>query len=307
MSLINKLTPQQERAVEETLSKWLAIGRSTAPLDRPAAARVITKFYAEIKKPAPTVLFFSSPLMCLLAYGALKNTQLNSQLNSQVWSQLWSQLRSQLSNCFGGHHWCAWEVFYHFCNQIGATYTAEEKRLLDLWLEQSKELHWWFPYDGIVFASERHTILNVDDRGRLHSDKGQAVGYSDGWGLWLWHRVIVPQDVIEKPSKITVKQVESERNAEVRRVMIERYGQPRYLKDSGAELVNSDVFGKLWRKEIPNDEALMMVELLNSTPEKDGSVKTYFLRVPPDMKTAHEAVAWTFNKKQIEYAPIFQS
>ena len=50
-----------------------------------------------------------------------------------------------------------------------------------------------------------------------------------------------------------------------------------------------------------------MVELLNSTPEPNGEHKTYFLRVPPTMQTAHEAVAWTFDKKQIDYAPIFQS
>ena len=37
-----------------------------------------------------------------------------------------------------------------------------------------------------------------------------------------------------------------------------------------------------------------MVEVVNSTPEPDGSRKTYFLRVPPTIGTAREAVAWTF-------------
>jgi hypothetical protein len=50
-----------------------------------------------------------------------------------------------------------------------------------------------------------------------------------------------------------------------------------------------------------------MVELLNSTPEPDGSVKTYHLRVPPTMRTAREAVAWTFDVPAEQYAPLVES
>ena len=45
-----------------------------------------------------------------------------------------------------------------------------------------------------------------------------------------------------------------------------------------------------------------MVEVVNSTPEPDGSWKTYFLRVPPQMRSCQEAVAWTFNCSPDEYA-----
>ena len=38
----------------------------------------------------------------------------------------------------------------------------------------------------------------------------------------------------------------------------------------------------------------MLVEVLNATAEQDGTRKTYFLRVPPTVRTAREAVAWTF-------------
>ena len=41
-------------------------------------------------------------------------------------------------------------------------------------------------------------------------------------------------------------------------------------------------------------EPLTVVEVVNSTPEPDGSHRRYFLRVPPDTRTAREAVAWTF-------------
>jgi len=52
---------------------------------------------------------------------------------------------------------------------------------------------------------------------------------------------------------------------------------------------------RLWRAERPGgDTALVMVEVRNSTPEPDGSRRTYWLRVPPHINTCQAAVAWTF-------------
>jgi hypothetical protein len=44
-----------------------------------------------------------------------------------------------------------------------------------------------------------------------------------------------------------------------------------------------------------------MVEVENSTPEPDGSFKRYFLRVPPTMRDADSAIAWTFRMSKEEY------
>ena len=89
--------------------------------------------------------------------------------------------------------------------------------------------------------------------------------------------------------------------------MIELYGQTRYLMDSGAKEISRDEFGILYRKEIVDDEPLVMVKVVNSTPEPDGSFKDYFIRVPPDMETAHAAVAWTFDKTPETYSPLIQT
>jgi hypothetical protein len=53
-----------------------------------------------------------------------------------------------------------------------------------------------------------------------------------------------------------------------------------------------------------NDEPIVIVKVLNSTPEADGSTKNYFLRVPPEIRTAKEAVAWTFGMSGEEYSPL---
>lgn len=64
-----------------------------------------------------------------------------------------------------------------------------------------------------------------------------------------------------------------------------------------------DDFGTLWRIPLPGDEPLVMVEVVNSTPEPDGSWHTYWLRVPPTMATAKQAVLWTHDLP-VEAAPL---
>ena len=61
------------------------------------------------------------------------------------------------------------------------------------------------------------------------------------------------------------------------------------------------------RREMNDDEPLVMVRVINSTPEPDGTNKRYMLRVPPTIKTAREAVAWTFGMSPETYAPEMES
>jgi hypothetical protein len=79
----------------------------------------------------------------------------------------------------------------------------------------------------------------------------------------------------------------------VRRLVVDRIGWERALE--GARLVARDDFGALWDPAIRLDgERLRIVEVVNATRDPDGTYRRYFLRVPPTVRTAREAVAWTF-------------
>lgn len=171
---------------------------------------------------------------------------------------------------------------------------------------------WWWPHRRFVMVCERPDAIQrelVDARRargwgshRLHSDDGPAAVWPDGWGIWSVHGVRVTRQIVEAPQTLTVEQIRSEPNAEVRRIMVDRFGAERYLRESDAELLDDDpAWGKLWRVVQPGDEDLVMVEVVNSTPEPDGSIKTYWLRVPPTFRAAQAAVAWTFDVPANEY------
>lgn len=152
---------------------------------------------------------------------------------------------------------------------------------------------------------DRPKVLLVDDENRPHCETGPFCRWRDESALYSIHGVRVPKWVVEHPDRITPKAIDSEPNVEIRRIMIDRMGVAKYLAD--APVIHSDDFGTLYRKEQANDEAILMLKVINSTPEPDGEYKDYFLRVPPDMKTARQAVAWTFGKKEHEYDPCVET
>lgn len=88
------------------------------------------------------------------------------------------------------------------------------------------------------------------------------------------------------------------RNVTLRREYMEARGVERILREGGGEKIQQDDFGTLWRMRSDNqvDRWAIYVEVVNSTPEPDGSYAHYFLRVPPTMRTAQWAVAWSFEQ-----------
>ncbi len=145
--------------------------------------------------------------------------------------------------------------------------------------------------------------LHLDEQLRLNNRTGAAITFSDGWKMWAFNGSRVPRRLVEAPESITIEDIRSADNVNIRRIMIEMYGTARYLEDSGSRMIHKDEFGELYQQVIPDDEPLTMVRVKNSTMESDGTFRHYFLRVPPNITTAKEAVAWTFAMESEEYSP----
>jgi hypothetical protein len=163
---------------------------------------------------------------------------------------------------------------------------------------------WWWPFERVAVVCERPVALHRDEAGRLDRGDGPALAFPDGFALYAWRGMPVPEAFLRELSTLTPERIRAEENAELRRVMLEHYGYERYLDDSGARPVHRDETGTLWRIDMAGDESVVMVEVVNSTPEPDGTHRTYWLRVPPATMTAREGVAWTFGLDASAYAPL---
>jgi hypothetical protein len=86
----------------------------------------------------------------------------------------------------------------------------------------------------------RPGAIHRDARGHLHNEHGAAIIWPDGWGVYSIHGVRVPKDIIEDRAAITVPRIQTERNAEVRRVMVQLYGQERYMRNAEGKRLATD-------------------------------------------------------------------
>ncbi|HEY3325089.1 MAG TPA: hypothetical protein VGP72_31840 [Planctomycetota bacterium] len=106
-----------------------------------------------------------------------------------------------------------------------------------------------------------------------------------------WRGVPIESRIAFHPETITVQEILRQQNAELRRVLLERYGFSRFMQEAKAELLDkdSDPGGerRLLRVKLEGDEDLVCVSFVCPSTGRQ-----YITRVPPDMATCQQAVAW---------------
>ncbi|MBI4864930.1 MAG: hypothetical protein HY815_32425 [Candidatus Riflebacteria bacterium] len=171
-----------------------------------------------------------------------------------------------------------------------------------LLLELAERTAWWWAFDGAVIVCEAPVRLERDDRGRLHSARAQAIEYADGWGLYSWHGLRVDEDAILRLETLTVERILGEKNQEVMRGLIERVGAEWLFARAQAVVIDEKECGTLCRLALNGHEPLVVLRV-----RCPSTGRTYFLRVPPWMRTVESARAWTFDVPESEFAPLVET
>jgi Lon protease-like protein len=113
----------------------------------------------------------------------------------------------------------------------------------------------------------------------------------EGVGL-RWRGVPIDARIAFRPETLSHEEVLAERNAERRRVMLERYGLDRFMSDAEAETLDEDRDAggrrRLLRLKLEGDEDLVCITVVCPSTERQ-----FVLRVPPTMRTCRQAIAWT--------------
>jgi hypothetical protein len=182
--------------------------------------------------------------------------------------------------------------------------TNELQFLAGLFL-MAKNVGWILP-PAHCWLSDRPLVLKHDGRGQLHSPRGPALQYPGlqyptAWSYFAWKGIEIPPWVIEQPERITLEAIGSERSMRVRRCIIEILSPARFVRMGGAMRVNEDDTGVLWRAVWRFGDAWAAVEVVNGTPQADGSPKHHFLQVPANLPTPRAAVAWSYGLHEHEY------
>ena len=201
-----------------------------------------------------------------------------------------------------------WISYHDFCDRhLGVKYESQRLERIRLWSEIGKPCYWWAPYETICFVSDRPAEIHLDARERLHSLSGPAMAFSDGWSLYAIHGNAVSERLVMRPEKAALEDLPVDSDLEVLHATIELLGHERFLEAAKAQLVQEDDFGRLYRIQFFDYEPLLMVEVVNATPDPGGSARRHLLRVPPETESAREAVAWSFGRRAKDYAPLVQT
>ena len=242
------------------------------------------------------------------------NDRVAAPLRTHLRNELPTYVRAVLLDAVGGQHDAGWLAAFdaaasradNLKSDAPAAVLSAAQRLAGL-AGVARSAGWWWPYANVAILTDRPDELHRDNVGRLHAAETPALHYSDGFALHAWRGMPIPSDLVDRLAHLTHAQIAGERNAELRRVMLEHFGYERYLREAGARRLGTDACGVLWQLSFNDDEPLTMVEVINSTPEPDGTSRVYWLRVPPTTRTAREGVAWTFGLTADEYHPLVET
>lgn len=187
-----------------------------------------------------------------------------------------------------GYYWSGWELSWIVTTAFGAKPGSPEERwsepLLRAFLAGAWLLYW--TEDTLLWI--RKPEVRVDEARRSHCEDGPVL-VCDIADLWMLEGQLVTEQIVMHPETMTVAQIQAETNAEVRRIMRQRYGEGRYLMDSNAELLDADYEGA---RQGAAPRALLRSDGETTLVGTDGSTdRTYYMPnvQGTDPKTCREA------------------
>ena len=123
---------------------------------------------------------------------------------------------------------------------------------------------------------------------RLHAEGTPAVQFAGGVSIYAYHGVILPEWYGRlHPHQWQAKWIMEEKNAEVRRLLIQEIGYGRICQELQATELDVEQEYTLLRIDDADVEPMY---LLKMTCPSTGFIHT--LRVPPNMSSAREAIRW---------------
>ena len=146
-----------------------------------------------------------------------------------------------------------------------------------------------------------HSAIDVAESGL------ESLPYSLRSTRLLWHGMEVPDRIAFFPESITADEVLLERNAEFRRLLIERMGMERFIAESQAESIDADCDAggarRLLRVLPRTGEDIVCLEV-----RCPSTGRRYLLRVPPSTNTCVRAAAWIAGfEHERDYRPFVET
>lgn len=219
------LTTETSEKIEVAFTQYMKAGTSTDPADRPKVEAAIRRIYAR------------------------EGIELVPEI---IWAEGLEEARTILAKAGASsaatNLWGAMDLPYyarfdfarkHLYNGITPdAQEIEDNEELDDVMAIASAWYWW-PFDDCLVLDKPST-LRFDEAGELHCDNGPAIEFRNGEQIFFIHGHEVTKKIVMEKESITIKDIQSQPNDEVRRIMIDAYGPGRYAEELGATVIAKD-------------------------------------------------------------------
>lgn len=307
---VSELTPSQQTALHASLDEWVGIALSTGRLTEDEKRRAIEAaygLYAAAELPLPKYVGIVRSPLEMAVEGGKRAWEIYKETNPKVAKGTSDEQGARecakrwYGPAQGGNAWAGWCARLCFWRDtMGLGERPELKKnyaAFAHWETLARLTHWRWVAPEFCLISEKPIRLVTELRGTryvAHSLDGPTHEYADGWKIWHIDGIRVTEKIVMEPETITLDEIKDEQNAELRRVLRQQYGEGRYLRDTGAKLVDMDYEGakqgaapRALLQEAGSDDRWLV--------GTDGSTKrVYYMPVPSTVRTcrqAHELIA----------------
>jgi hypothetical protein len=335
-------TPAQEAEAGRFADAYIRRQLSTEPVDERQAEAFLCQAYAVAGlAPPQRIQWLDGPLQLdallvahrfgpdvgdRVVYGVVRD-RVRAGVRESLWERVWDSVGAHVADRVGNlgqsieswlsggvapeTTWYSIRAYEDACllatAHFFATYLAQSE--VDALVHFTTLVSGYWLGRETALVVRRPTLLCLDAAGDVHSATGRCVTYADGWGCYAWHGVRVPEQVILAPETLARDDFVQAKNVEVRRVIQERMGE-QFMKKLGGVVLDSGPRGTLYEvcvlavdpEEDELEEVVRYVQVQDASTERQ-----YFLRVPPTIQTAAEAVAWTFQVAVEAYHPAHET
>lgn len=247
---------------------------------------------------------------------------LGNQINSQVWWELNNEVISQMQLVSSVWMQAVEQLKERLKSELKSQFQlSNTKKLRDVWVIPAlwmrrgscldfyfsvlncacdqkkwsayqllvKNCGWILPFEKICIVCDRPTKLCFDNENRLHASIEPAIYFADGYSLYSYHGVTLPEKYGKlQPKDWQTQWILEETNAELRRVLIEGIGYSRICQELQA--IELDFWREYTLLKIGSDIDIESIYLLKMTCPSTGYIHT--LRVPPNINSARDAIRW---------------
>jgi len=199
-----------------------------------------------------------------------------------------SNCSDMISNEYWGQH--EWFVPYYRFPEIhlGVKYKEEDSKALLAWENLARDAGWWAAYAECAIVTDKPLRQKINANEDPHCDDGPAIEYGDGFRLYMLEGHHVDEQLVMRPETQTIKQIDGEANADIRAIRVQRYGWPKYLKDSGARTLD-------YRHNIIENTHEALMETTRGERRLVATCPTgrmFSMGVESTVNTCEEAQAW---------------